>query len=185
MPALRPLQNSANNVQFPVDRRIRFSRRLALADVCDNLRQPSYAKRGTRRSLVDGLHALPSVWMLRGGKVREYDPREPLRRFTEGEAREVVFLRQRVCPPWHPESVPLRACASRQSLVSSDCRNRSPSTKKCVCQVLPRFLSAIVPPNQTNFLARYSFSFLCQVSRLSLRSFQRLHFSELQSVDLK
>src|SRR5215472_8001936 len=36
-----------------------------------------------------------------------------------------------------------RACASRQSLVPSDCRNRWPSTKKCVCQVLPRFTSAI------------------------------------------
>src|ERR1019366_9679092 len=37
------------------------------------------------------------------------------------------------------------ACASRQSLVSSDCRNRSPSTKKCVCHVLPRFTSDIFP----------------------------------------
>src|SRR5271157_2158134 len=38
-------------------------------------------------------------------------------------------------------------CASRQLLVSSDCRNRWPSTKKCVCHVLPRFFSAMLPPS--------------------------------------
>ncbi|WP_433966021.1 hypothetical protein [Tunturiibacter gelidiferens] len=91
VPALGPLENTADNVQFTVDRRIRPSCCLAFADVADNLRG-SHAPHGNHsETLVDWLHTLPLRLNAARRKVRDAIREEPLRRLGEGKPGEVVF----------------------------------------------------------------------------------------------
>src|ERR1700737_77974 len=76
--------------------------------------------------------------------------------------------------PWLARAISSfsRACASRQSVVPSDCRNRWPSTKKCVCHVLPRFMSDIplLSSFQSDVLRRFRHVVPCSAHHLRFSS---------------
>lgn len=90
VPALRPLENAANDVQLTIDRCIRPSGCVALADVSGNLHRCDAIYRNVPQALVDRLHAfalgLYATWRKMGNTVRQ----EALGSRREGEAGEVV-----------------------------------------------------------------------------------------------
>lgn len=91
LPTLRPLEDSPDDVEFPIDRRVRPSRRLAFADVADNLRRNYAPYRNFAQYFVDGFHTLP--FGLNAARRKMWNPirEELLRRVGEREPGEVVF----------------------------------------------------------------------------------------------
>ena len=75
MPAFRSLQDSTNNVQFPVECRIRPARRLALSEIGANLLHSQPPNRDAADPRLDGFHSLLFSLDAARRQAGEFDPR--------------------------------------------------------------------------------------------------------------